>query len=378
MTEKSVETTFRVELRHLTAGYDTPLIRDLSLQAGRGEILTLIGPNGAGKSTLLKTLAGRLRPMDGAILYDGADASRLTDGERARKISVMLTERPRPERMTCRELVRTGRYPYTGRLGILTKADRKAADDAIHLVGAEAISDRDWSSISDGQKQKVLLARAICQEPDILLLDEPTSYLDIHHKVSLLEILRKLARETGVTVIQSLHEIDLAQKVSDRVLCVGTEGDPFCGTPEEVFRGDRIAALYHMTEGTYDALTGSMELPRPAGRPRVLVLSGGGTGIPVYHRLQRAGIPFAAGILWENDMDFRAARQLAAEVVGAPAFSPAPEEAVRRMRELMDLVDTVIDCGFPEGPFNRCMADLREEGAETGKLKNRETEEPGS
>lgn len=378
MTEKSVETTFRVELRHLTAGYDTPLIRDLSLQAGRGEILTLIGPNGAGKSTLLKTLAGRLRPMDGAILYDGTDASRLTDGERARKISVMLTERPRPERMTCRELVRTGRYPYTGRLGILTKADRKAADDAIHLVGAEAISDRDWGSISDGQKQKVLLARAICQEPDILLLDEPTSYLDIHYKVSLLEILRKLARENGVTVIQSLHEIDLAQKASDRVLCVGTEGDPFCGTPEEVFRGDRIAALYHMTEGTYDALTGSMELPRPAGRPRVLVLSGGGTGIPVYHRLQRAGIPFAAGILWENDVDFRAARQLAAEVVGAPAFSPAPEEAVRRMRELMDLVDTVIDCGFPEGPFNRCMADLREEGAETGKLKNRETEEPGS
>ena len=132
--------------------------------------------------------------------------------------------------MTCRDIVASGRYPYTGRLGLLTKRDEETVRDAMEAVHALELSERDFNAISDGQRQRILLARAICQEPEIIILDEPTSFLDIRHKLELLSILRSMAKEKKITVIMSLHEIDLAQKISDKIICVKGDTIGCCGS----------------------------------------------------------------------------------------------------------------------------------------------------
>lgn len=151
----------------------------------------------------------------------------------------MLTERMKPELMTCHDVVATGRYPYTGRLGVLSGEDENKVDEALMAVHAQELGIRNFLEISDGQRQRILLARAICQEPEVMILDEPTSYLDIRHKLELLEILRKMAKEKEITVIMSLHEIDLAQKISDKVVCVKGDRIAGFGNPEEIFTEEK-------------------------------------------------------------------------------------------------------------------------------------------
>ena len=198
-------------LDQLTVGYNgKPLIDQIQVGIHKGEIVTLIGPNGSGKSTILKSITRQLKILGGKVLYEENDLHKLSYKELSTRMAVVLTERMRPELMTCHDIVATGRYPYTGRLGILSREDENKVDEAMRIVHAEELGSRDFNAISDGQRQRVLLARAICQEPEIIVLDEPTSFLDIRHKLELLSILRSMAKEKGITVIMSLHEIDLA------------------------------------------------------------------------------------------------------------------------------------------------------------------------
>ena len=206
-------------LDQLTVGYNgKPLIDQIQVGIHKGEIVTLIGPNGSGKSTILKSITRQLKILGGKVLYEENDLHKLSYKELSTRMAVVLTERMRPELMTCHDIVATGRYPYTGRLGILSREDEDKVDEAMRIVHAEELGSRDFNAISDGQRQRVLLARAICQEPEIIVLDEPTSFLDIRHKLELLSILRSMAIEQGITVIMSLHEIDLAQKIADQIL----------------------------------------------------------------------------------------------------------------------------------------------------------------
>ena len=164
--------------------------------------------------------------------------------------------------MTCKEVVATGRYPYTGKFGVLSKEDWKLVDEAMELVHIHELADRDFSKTSDGQKQRVMLARAICQQPDIIILDEPTSFLDIRYKLEFLSIIQNMSRERNLSVIMSLHELDLAGRISDKIACVrGDKVDRF-GTPEEIFTQGYIPQLYQMTTGSYDERTGDLELPK--------------------------------------------------------------------------------------------------------------------
>ena len=275
-----------VKLQDLTVGYHgKPLIRDICTEIQKGEIVTLIGPNGAGKSTILKSITRQIKTLGGNVSIADERIEAMENAILSRKMAVVLTERMKTELMTCRDVVETGRYPYTGRLGILTKKDKEIVDEAMEAVHVRELENQSFQAISDGQRQRIMLARAICQEPEVLILDEPTSYLDIHYKLELLSMLRKLAKEKKITVVMSLHEIDLAQKISDKILCV--RGNRiFCyGKPEEVFKEEVIRELYGLDNGSYDPCFGSVELPRPEGEPRVFVISACGTGIPVYRKL---------------------------------------------------------------------------------------------
>ena len=253
---------FYCRAEDLAIGYGkTPLMEHIGLGVGKGTILTLIGPNGAGKSTLLKTLAAQLAPQGGAVLLDGKNLADYSGPERARKMALMVPHTRRTELTTCFEMASAGRYPYTGRLGVLSAEDKRQVHAALALVGAEALAGRDFNRISDGQRQRVLLARAICQQPELILLDEPTSFLDIKGKAELLAILKSLARDKKMAVILSLHELELAQKVSDKVVCVSAAGVSDVMTPEKAFARENICKIYALTDEQYAFLYGEEKAP---------------------------------------------------------------------------------------------------------------------
>ena len=339
--------------KDLAVGYDgNVLIHDIDIDIEKGKILTLIGPNGAGKSTILKSITRHLAKISGQVWMDGHDVYQWASREMAKQVAVVLTDRIRPELMTCQELVAMGRYPYTNALGKLTPQDEEAVNEALRRVHALELADQEFSTLSDGQRQRVLLARAICQDPSIIVLDEPTAYLDVRHKIELLDILREMAHEKGITVVMSLHEIDLATKISDYILCVKGETIAAFGPPEEIFESGAIDRLYDIEHGSYNLLFGSVELTKPVGEPRVFVPGGGGFGAPVYRALQKRQIPFATGILYENDVDLQVAKELSDHLVTAPAFEPMDESLYDAAWDLVRRCGRVLDAGAPVGSLN--------------------------
>ena len=344
MAEKDSMTYISAE--DVSVGYhDLPLIEKINPHVNRGEILTLIGPNGAGKSTILKSIIGQLKLVKGAVWLDGSLMGAMKEKDIALRMSVMMTGRVKTERMTCQEVVSMGRYPYTGKMGILTEKDWQVVYDSLKLVQGLELAEKDFETVSDGQRQRVLLARAICQEPQVIVLDEPTAFLDIRHKLELLYLLKNMVREKQVAVLMSLHELDLAQKISDHIICVkGDNSIGRFGTPEEIFRGDYIKELFQIERGSYLTDYGSVELEAVKGEPKVFVIGGNGAGIPVYRQLQKQGIPFAAGILWENDREYPVAEALASVVIREKAFEPVSDTAFEAAVRVLKNCEKVICC----------------------------------
>ena len=249
-----------LETKGLSVGYHgKPLIEDIALHVQRGRIVTLIGPNGSGKSTILKTVIGQLSKVSGTVFLDGKAMEARSRNEIARRMAILMTARMEPELMTCRDVVSSGRYPYTGKLGILTSEDRAIVERSLAQVGGLDFADRLFANISDGQRQRILLARALCQEPEIIVLDEPTSFLDIRYKLELLTVLKRMVRENHLAVLLSLHELELAERISDTVVCVAGDRIDRIGPPEEIFTSDYIAQLYHLERGKYDPCFSTLE-----------------------------------------------------------------------------------------------------------------------
>ncbi len=364
MNQKTV-----LQAESLSVGYSKKIIVDgLTVSVSAGEICTLIGPNAAGKSTVLKTIAAQLPLISGNVALCGDRLDTLREKDISKRLSVLLTQKITAERMTCGDVAETGRYPYTGTFGILTDEDKRIVHEAMSLTGAAHLYDTDFRQISDGQRQCVMLARAIAQQPKIMLLDEPTSYLDIGHKLHILSLLRKLAKERQIAVIQSLHELDLAQKFSDKVICIHNGRAERTGTPEEIFTGDYISALYEIRDGAYDPRFGAAEPSAASGEPEIFVIGGGGAGIPVYRRLHRMRIPFAAGILHENDVEYPVASALASVVITEKAFEPIGEDAVRQAAAVMKQCREVICCTESFRAMNQGNRTLKEQADALGIL----------
>lgn len=343
----------------LSVGYNgNTLIHDINISVKRGQVLTLIGPNGSGKSTIIKTLTKYLKTVAGTVYVDDKTLDDFTNRELSKKISVVLTQRLKTEMMTCKDVVATGRYPHTGRLGILSAADRKIVEETMEQVNITELKDRDFSRISDGQRQRVLLARAICQQPQIIVLDEPTSFLDIRYKLELLGTMRRLAQEKNIAVVMSLHELDMADRVSDYVMCVKGETISHYGTAEEIFGKDLITELYGLNGGSYNHLFGCLEMERTEGAPKAFVLCGGGSGVHTFRSLQKKNVPFAAGVLSENDIDYLVASELAAKVISVPAFEEAGEVSIQEAMECIKGCERLIVCTESFGASNRRCAEL--------------------
>lgn len=362
-----MEYYFRAE--KMSVGYDhKPLIEEIEIGLKKGEILTLIGPNGAGKSTVLKSITKQLALLGGTIYLGQEELNGMSSEALSRKMAVVLTQRLKTELMSCEEVVATGRYPYTGRFGILTADDQRIVEEAMELVHVTKIRNRDFRYISDGQRQRVMLARALCQEPDIIVLDEPTSYLDVKYKLEFLSVLQKMSRKKDLTVILSLHELELAERIADKILCLnGTRVDRY-GSPDEIFQSGYLSGLFGIKAGSFDEVNGNLELPAPAGKAKVFVIAGGGSGRSVYRRLQREGIPFATGILYENDLDYPVAAALAQNVIVAKAFEPMTEELFEQAKKVMDECESVICCRDSFGSLEQLNAKMAEYAKQTHKL----------
>lgn len=355
------------QTKKLTVGYDgIPLIRDIEIHLGKGQILTLIGPNGSGKSTILKSITKHLKTICGTVYIGKRCIEDMSNRDLSHQVAVVLTEKLKTELMTCEDVVATGRYPYTGMLGILSEHDRFQIRNAMELVNTWELRNRDFSEISDGQRQRLLLARAICQEPQIIVLDEPTSFLDVRYKLELLNILRTMAREKNITIIMSLHELDLAQKISDLVMCVKGVFVTHYGSPRQIFQRDCISELYDLSAGSYNPLFGSFEMARPEGPAKIFVIAGGGTGIPEFRALQKKRIPFVTGILHENDIDYQLARDLATEVFFEKSFEPISEGIYKNALQRMESCDIVMNCLRHYGEMNKRNQELYETALSMG------------
>ncbi len=208
-----------VEGRDLRIGYGKKTVADdIHFTLHQGEILALVGPNGSGKSTLLKSVAGFLPLSGGELMMNGAPASKMKRDERARFLSVVMTDRPDVEWMTVWDVVSSGRYPYTGKLGILSEEDKMIVSAALSRLQAENLKERYYRELSDGQKQRVMLAKSIAQRPRVLILDEPTSFLDIRYQLEFMETASALAREMGMGLMMSIHELTIAKNLADQVM----------------------------------------------------------------------------------------------------------------------------------------------------------------
>jgi iron complex transport system ATP-binding protein len=221
---------------------------DLNVAVRGGEMVCLVGPNGAGKSTLLRTLAGMQPPLAGQVLLEGAPLVGMGSIERAQRIAVVLTSPVDVDYMTAEEIIALGRYPYTGISGRLNEADRRMVAWALKAVGAEALASRPLRALSDGERQKVMIARGLAQEPALLLLDEPTAYLDLTHRAEMMRLLRLLAREgvhgRPLGVLLSTHELDLSLRSADQMWLM-QKGRPLqTGAPDALLERGAFQAAF--------------------------------------------------------------------------------------------------------------------------------------
>ena len=366
MTEKSAQPV--MICRDLAVGYGTrAVLSGIDLAFQRGQFVSLLGPNGAGKTTLLRTLSRHLPPVRGRVDLKGRPLAGLSALELARTMAVVLTDKVSPPLFTVFEFVALGRYPHTDFLGRLRPEDRRAVDEALDAVHAKGLAHRTFSDLSDGERQKILVARALAQRPDILLLDEPTLHLDLKHRVEVMAILRELCRAQGITVAASLHDVDVAAKVSDRVALIKNGGVSAYGPPEAVLTGGAVADLYDFQGAVFDRGLGGIELRGNGRRGRAFVAAGMGSGAMIYRLLAKRGFSLATGVIHTNDLDYYVARSLGADCAARSPMAVIDEAAAAEAATRLADCDVVIDCGFEIGAVNKGNAALLRAALASGK-----------
>lgn len=216
----------QITLSHLSVGYKVghAVVSDINLTLQSGKLASLIGANGVGKSTLLKTLTGFLPKLEGSLLLDGKDICEFSQRALARQISIVLTQKPDVQNLTVEEIVGLGRSPYTGFFGKLHANDQQIVDESIIAVGIEKLKNRMIQTLSDGERQKVMIAKALAQQTPVIFLDEPTAFLDFSSKVETFQLLQRMAHEMGKLVLLSTHDLELAVRFSDTLLQVNGDG----------------------------------------------------------------------------------------------------------------------------------------------------------
>lgn len=247
----------KMRIENLTTGYrshgETIVItRNIDAVLNGGELTCLLGPNGSGKSTLMRTIAGFLKSIGGNVTIDGKALGAMENGEMAKKVSVVLTSRVEAPNITVREVVELGRSPYTGFFGKISKEDAEAAENAMEMVGIADLANRRVSTLSDGERQKAMIAKALAQETPIILLDEPTAFLDYPSKVGIMMLLKRLAHESGKAVFLSTHDLEIALQIADSLWLIDKNKGMITGGCEDLSADGSVGLYFDNNDVTYN------------------------------------------------------------------------------------------------------------------------------
>ncbi|KAF3883985.1 MULTISPECIES: ABC transporter ATP-binding protein [Nostocales] len=279
---------------NLTIGYRTSrrtfrnVASNISVSLQTGELVCLLGPNGAGKSTLLRTLAGMQPPIQGEVRLLGENVYKLPPQELAKRLSLVLTDKIDVGMLSSETFVALGRYPYTDWWGKLTPQDETIVNWAIESVGATHLSQRHVSELSDGERQKIAIARALAQSPVVMLLDEPTAFLDLPRRVEIMQLLRQIAWQNHQAILLSTHDLNLALRLADKVWLLASNGTLHVGAPEDLVLSGAFAETFR-TEGVeFDIASGEFHLNSPV-RGTVDLIGEGVEALWTQRALQRVG-----------------------------------------------------------------------------------------
>ncbi|WP_396275458.1 heme ABC transporter ATP-binding protein [Halodesulfurarchaeum sp. HSR-GB] len=314
----------------------------VSLEVEQGEFLGVIGPNGAGKTTLLRTISGVLSPSGGTVTVDGQDITALPSKASSRLVAVVPQETSLAFDFTVREVVEMGRTPYRNRMTLESSADEEMVTRALERTQTAAFADRDVGEVSGGERQRVLLARALAQDTPVLLLDEPTASLDINHQIRTLELVKSLVEE-GKTIMAPIHDLNLAAHYCDRLLLLADGKRTALGSPNEVLTESNLETAFGTDAVvTNNPVTGSvyvMALPdgaRDRDGPHVHVIGGGGSAARLLYLLAASGYQVTTGALNEGDADTETARMLGIDAVTLEPYAPIDEASAEQVTDQVE------------------------------------------
>lgn len=365
----------------LRAGYNgAAILQGVSIELEDSEFVGVIGPNGCGKTTLLRSMSRVLAPQGGLVLLDGKSIFSISAREFARRVAVVPQDTLVAFDFSVLEIVLMGRSPRMGRFAIEGTRDTDIALDALKRTGTAHLKDRQINALSGGERQRVMVARALAQEPDALLLDEPTSHLDISFQFEIMDLVKSLNRERGMTVLAVLHDLNLASQYCDRLILIGQGIVQADGSPEQVITADIIRRVYgaevwvrrhpattrpYVIAGVKPkshAPSNDFDVP-----PKVHVIGGGGTAAPVLAKLTRRGYSLTCGVLNLGDADQEVAEALDISHVSQQVFAQTTPESLESHRTLMNAADIVVLTDVPIGHGNIANVEVALEAARAGK-----------
>ena len=353
----------QIEVKDLTFSYGADRVLDgVSMTLKQGDFTGIIGPNGSGKSTLLKNMAAILTPSGGEVTLGGRALPRWRRRELALQLALVGQGGGAGFNFSVQEMVAMGRYPYLDRFGSLKAGDRRAVERAMHLTGCYHLRHREIFSLSGGERQRAILARALAQETPCLLLDEPTSFLDLGYQVELLELLQSLNQRDRQTIVVVMHDLNLASRYCRKLYLLYRGRIYAGGSPEDVLTREHILEVYrtevliepHPLDGKPQVIPVSAAAVRRDNsfRKRLHLIGGGGSATPLMKELFVKGISLSAGVLSVGDSDWATARRLGLRMVEEAPFSPISGERHAQNLELINEAGAVVLAPLYIGPGN--------------------------
>ncbi|MFQ5711232.1 MAG: heme ABC transporter ATP-binding protein [Candidatus Geothermarchaeales archaeon] len=366
----------RLEVDGIAFNYESsPILEDITFQVDQGEFLGIMGPNGSGKTTLLRCMCNVLKPRVGTVLIDKQDIQRLSRREIARKVGVVPQGPSVDFAFTALEIVLMGRNPHVGRLETEGKRDFEVVRWAMELTNTLHLAERVFDELSGGEKQRVIIARALAQEPKVLLLDEPTVHLDINYQLEILELVKRLNKQNGIIVVAVFHDLNLASRYCDKLILLSDGRIASMGLPDEVLTPENIQKIYNvdvlvkrhpLTNAPYVTPYISTGRARRRRDVTVHVVCGGGSGAQLMKRLLDEGFEVTAGILNVLDTDYEIARDLGISVIGEVPFSQITQGSFEAHIRLIKEADVVVLTDFPVGPGNLKNIEAAEKALDNG------------
>jgi len=353
----SDKTSVLLSVHGLTVSYAAhTVLSDVSFEVARGDLVVVLGPNGAGKTTLLRTIAKVVSPKVGTVLLDGRDIVKLPVRQLMKTLSVVPQSEGSVFSFTVQDIVAMGRTPHLSPLAPLSQKDWQIVREAMEATDVWELRDRLFTELSGGEQRRVLIAKALAQEPQLLLLDEPTANLDLHYQLEVVELIQRLNRERGITVLAVLHDLNLAAMMGHRFILMHRGRIYAVGNADEVLTPQNIQQVYgvpvvvtrHPLNGKPIILLAERRILSLRG-VKVHVVCGGGTGSEVMAMLMAAGCQVTAGALNRGDSDFEAAQLLGVSVVEEQPFMPISREAFERTKEMIANAEVVVLTDVPFG-----------------------------